>query len=165
MSGDLHELRIRAATLADADTVAAFNIAMAQETEQKRLDPEVVGRGVRRVLGDAALGRYYVAERAGPAGLAEIVGQMLLTFEFSDWRDGLFWWIQSVYVRPDARRAGVYRALHEHVAQAARVSGDACGLRLYVDRHNTRAQQVYRRLGMVATEYALFETDWSGPGP
>ncbi len=174
-------ITIRQAAPADADTLAAFNAAMAEETEGKRLEPAVIGRGVRRILREPALGRYYVAEMAGWHGpgsepevatgertamrslpVAPIIGQLLVTFEFSDWRDGLFWWIQSVYVRPEARRLGVYAALHRHVEREARASGGACGLRLYVDKRNTRAQQVYRRLGLVPTEYDLYETDWSG---
>ncbi len=153
----MNNLTIRPATLTDADTIAAYNRAMARETESRDLPADVIARGVRRVLTDPALGVYYLAEQDG-----RVVGQLLITFEFSDWRDGLFWWIQSVYVDASARRSGVYRALHRHVEHAARQSGRACGLRLYVDKRNTRAQQVYRSLGLVPTEYDLYETDWSG---
>ena len=152
----MSKLLIRRATLADADTLAAFNTAMAHETEAKALPPDVIARGVRRVLSEPALGVYYVAEHGG-----RVVGQMLITYEFSDWRDGLFWWIQSVYVAPAARRLGVYRALHEHVAAEARRTSGVCGLRLSVDKRNTRAQAVSRRLGLRATEYDLYEEDWS----
>lgn len=150
---------IRRATPADAATIAAFNLALAAESEQRRLVPDVVARGVRRVLHDPALGVYYVAERDG-----SVIGQLLVTFEFSDWRDGMLWWIQSVYVAPAARRLGVYRALHERVAEAARAAGNVCGIRLYVDRANTRAQQTYRALGLRPTDYLVYETDWSPPG-
>lgn len=152
-------IRIRVAVAADADTIAAFNRALADESEGRPLDVVRVGAGVRRLLSDPARGVYYVAERGG-----NVVGQMLVTREWSDWRDGWFWWIQSVYVAPDARRLGVYRRLHQHVAALARGAGDVCGLRLYVEKENTRAQAVYRQLGMTQTAYLLFETDWT-PGP
>lgn len=146
---------VRAAASADADLIVEFNLAMARETEHRELDHDVVARGVRRVLADATLGLYFIAERGG-----QRVGQLMLTREFSDWRDGLFWWIQSVYVRPDARRVGVYAALHRHVEHAARTAGDVCGLRLYVERDNAVAHRTYARLGMSPTSYALFEVDW-----
>lgn len=150
-------IHVRTATADDLDTLVRFNVAMAEETEDRRLDEDVVRRGVARALADARLGRYYLAEREG-----EVVGQLLVTTEFSDWRAGVFWWIQSVYVAPTARQAGIYRALHAHVTQLARQTPEVCGLRLYVDTHNTRAQQVYRTLGMQRTQYELYETDWSG---
>ena len=150
-------MRIRIATPTDADTIVAFNIAMAAETESRRLDRETVARGVDRAMLDSRLGVYYLAERDGRA-----VGQLLVTTELSDWRDGVFWWIQSVYVPPDARGTGVYRALYDEVVRRARRSPDVCGLRLYVDRSNTAAQEVYRRLGMSRTSYDLYEVDWSG---
>ena len=153
---DAAALHIRRAAPNDAEVIVAFNLALAVESERRRLDRRVVARGVRRVVADPALGVYYVAERAG-----SVVGQLLITFEFSDWRDGTFWWIQSVYVAPACRQQGVYRALHQHVAQEARQAGDVCGLRLYVDRRNARARGVYQRLGLVPTEYVLYETDWS----
>ena len=149
-------LSIRRARSADADVIALANIAMAAETEGRRLDRDQAERAVRRALADAALGAYWLAERGG-----NVVGQLLVTTEFSDWRDGVFWWIQSVYVAPAARRTGVYRALHEHVVQEARRTPHVCGVRLYVDRHNATAQAVYRRLGMHETGYLLFEADWS----
>lgn len=149
-------LRIRRATPADADIIAAANVAMAAETEDRRLDHTRTAAAVRRALSDATLGVYWLAERDG-----NVVGQLLITTEFSDWRDGVFWWIQSVYVLPAARRTGVYRALHERVVQEARRTAGVCGVRLYVDRHNAAAQAVYRRLGMHETGYRLFEADWS----
>lgn len=149
---------IRAAVANDAEVIAAFNSAMALETEGRRLDPAAVRRGVGRVLADARLGTYHVVERAG-----QVVGQLLVTYEFSDWRDGLFWWIQSVYVAPAARRGGVYRALYEHVLAQARATAGVCGVRLYVDQDNTAAQEVYLRLGMTETAYRMYEVDWGGP--
>lgn len=149
-------LRIRRATPADADIIVAANVAMAAETEGRPLDRARAALAVRRALADATLGVYWLAERDG-----NVVGQLLITTEFSDWRDGVFWWIQSVYVAPAARRTGIYRALHERVVQEARSTPGVCGVRLYVDRHNAAAQAVYRRLGMHETEYRLFEADWS----
>jgi ribosomal protein S18 acetylase RimI-like enzyme len=149
-------VHVRRATEADADALVAANLALAVETEDRRLDAGRVAAGVRRVLRDAALGVYYVAEDGG-----RIVGQLLITREFSDWRNGWFWWIQSVYVSPTDRRRGVYRALHASVIAAARADGDVCGVRLYVDRANTGAQVTYQSLGMRRTEYDLYEIDWS----
>jgi GNAT superfamily N-acetyltransferase len=151
----MNTLNIRRATLADADTIVAFNSAIAEETEGQPLPPEVIGRGVRRLLSDPSLGVYYVAERDGSP-----VGQLMVTTEFSDWRDGVFWWIQSVYVVPAARRTGVYRALHEHVAREARAAGNVCGLRLYTDQANNVAQEVYRHMGMTPARYVMYEVDW-----
>jgi GNAT superfamily N-acetyltransferase len=148
-------LTIRRATPADADTIVAFNAAIAEETEGQPLAPATIARGVRHLLSDPALGVYYLAERDGSP-----VGQLLITCEFSDWRDGVFWWIQSVYVAPAARRTGVYRSLHEHVAREARAAGNVCGLRLYTDRANAVAQAVYRRLGLSASRYVMYEVDW-----
>jgi GNAT superfamily N-acetyltransferase len=159
---DAATLHIRRAAPNDAEVLVAFNLALAAESEGRQLDRRVVARGVRRLVADPALGVYYVAEREG-----SVVGQLLITYEFSDWRDGTFWWIQSVYVEPASRRHGVYRALHEHVAQQARQARVVCGLRLYVDRRNARAREVYQRLGLVPTEYHLYEVDWAqkkGPG-
>jgi ribosomal protein S18 acetylase RimI-like enzyme len=153
------EIRIRRATAADGEALAAGNIAMAAETEGRPLDGATVRRGVAAVLADAARGQYFVAERDG-----EVVGQMLITYEASDWRDGDFWWIQSVFVSEVARGQGVYRALHEYVESAAKAAGNVCGLRLYVEKSNTRAQAVYRAMGMRCTEYDLYEIDWSGAG-
>ena len=151
----MNTLAIRRATPADADTLIAFNRALAEETEGRSLSPKVIARGVRRLLAEPTRGVYFVAEQAG-----RVVGQLLITYEFSDWRDGDFWWIQSVYVRRECRQQGIYRALHEHVAAAARAAGNVCGLRLYVDRQNSPAQEVYRRLGLHLSGYDLYEVDW-----
>jgi len=146
---------IRAATAADVATIARFNAAMAWETEGLTLDGERVRRGVEAVLADPSKGFYWVAELDGrPAG------QMLVTPEWSDWRNGAFWWIQSVYVEPPCRGRGVFRALYEHAERRARSEPGVCGLRLYVEQHNERAQQVYLRLGMKPTPYRIFEVDF-----
>ena len=148
-------LRIRRATPADIDTVIAFNGAMAEETENKKLDPETLSAGVRQALTDENRCVYFVAEIDG-----EITGQAMITTEWSDWRNGYFWWIQSVYVDAEYRRQGVYRALDSHVHSEARRRGDVCGIRLYVERNNHVAQQVYSRLDMHRSHYDLFEIDF-----
>lgn len=145
-------LQVREARAADAATLCAFNQIMAEETEGLRLEPERLARGVEAVLQDRAKGLYLVAEREG-----RVVGQLMLTFEWSDWRNGLFWWIQSVYVAPDERGRGVYRALHERVVELARGSGKACGVRLYVETDNVVARAVYERVGMKPCRYGMYE--------
>lgn len=145
-------VRVRDATAADADTLADFNARMAWETEGKRLLPHVVGAGVRRLLGEPGLGYYLVAEADG-----ESVASLLVTTEWSDWRNGRFWWIQSVYVVPAWRRRGVFRALYDAVKERSEAQGDVCGFRLYVERDNARAQATYRSLGMEETDYRIME--------
>lgn len=147
----MSELIIRRAELNDAATIQAFNKAIAWETEQKQLDDNVLSLGVRAVFSDSAKGFYTVAERAG-----ELVGQALITYEFSDWRNGWYWWVQSVYVRTDARRSGVFRALFEHLKREATADASVIGLRLYVERENQRAQETYAALGMEEEQYHLF---------
>lgn len=146
---------IRPARVTDAAIIARFNREMALETEQRKLSPQRVLRGVQALLSDPAKGTYYMAESGG-----EVVGQLLITYEWSDWRNGNFWWIQSVFVAPAHRGRGVFKALHAHVEQLARNRKDVCGLRLYVDAHNTQAKGVYARLGLKATHYELWETDF-----
>ncbi len=148
------DVLVRPATIDDAETIAEFNRAMARETEQIELDAGTVSRGVRKVFDVPTHGVYYVAERDG-----KIVGQLQITYEYTDWRDGVFWWIQSVYVVPEARKQGVYRALQDHVRQAARRDPHVRGLRLYVYNQNLAAKAVYKRLGFRKTEYDLYETD------
>lgn len=145
-------LHIRQATAGDADTIASFNSAMAHETEGKRLIAEKIGAGVRRLLADRSLGFYLVAERAG-----EVVACLMVTTEWSDWRNGQFWWIQSVYVQPAHRRSGVFRALYGQLREMAAADAGVCGFRLYVEKENTVAQRTYRSLGMQETDYRLYE--------
>ncbi|HET7266588.1 MAG TPA: GNAT family N-acetyltransferase [Oleiagrimonas sp.] len=150
MSND--QPRVRAASAADVSNLAAWNAAMAVETEDKPLDTATLEAGVRGVFDDAARGFYLIAELDG-----EAVGGLLVTYEWSDWRNGSFWWIQSVYVAREARRRGVFRALHAAVEQRARAAG-AVGVRLYVELENTRAQQTYASLGMERCHYHMYET-------
>jgi GNAT superfamily N-acetyltransferase len=150
------EIVIRPARPADEAVVVAFNAALAQESEDHVLDPAVLGPGVRAALADPARCRYYVAERGG-----RVVGQTMVTYEWSDWRNGWIWWIQSVYVLPEARAAGVFRALHARIEAEARAEG-AVGLRLYVFDGNRRAQEVYSRLGMRDARYRVLEQMFGG---
>lgn len=148
-------MKIRRATLSDASTIADFNARMAWETEHRQLDSARVKRGVAALLKDPAKGTYFVAAENGA-----IVGQLLVTPEWSDWRNGNFWWIQSVYVVPEFRRRGVFRQLFAHVRKLAKSRRDVCGLRLYVETANHRAQRTYRRLAMLAAPYKIFEMDF-----
>lgn len=151
----MQQLTIREARRSDAGTIADFNTRMAEETEGRPLAEATIRAGVVAVLEDSSKGRYWLAEVSG-----EVVGQLMVTYEWSDWRNGLFWWIQSVYVREDFRRKGVFSALHRHVEERARDHRDVCGLRLYVEHENRRAQQTYRALGMTAPGYEIMETDF-----
>ena len=144
-------MRIRLATPADAGVLVEFNAAMALETEGKELLAEVIGAGVRSLLGNPAAGFYVVAEQDS------VVGSLMITKEWSDWRNGTFWWIQSVYVRPQFRRQGVYKNLYRHVQELASKDPAVCGFRLYVERENDRAQATYGALGMKQTHYLVFE--------
>ncbi len=146
---------IRLANAGDVSMLAQNHRAMALETEGKTLDTETTRKGTQAVIEDAAKGFYLVAEREGVT-----VGQLLVTFEWSDWRTGTFWWIQSVYVAEGARRTGVYRALHDHVLAKAREDKNVCGVRLYVDKDNARAQATYAALGMSPAHYDFFEIDF-----
>jgi ribosomal protein S18 acetylase RimI-like enzyme len=143
-------LHIRAGTPADEGVVAAFNAAMATETEGKQLVEPVLRAGVRAALADPAKGFYLLAERGG-----EVVGQAFVTFEWSDWRNGWYWWIQSVYVAPAGRRTGVFRALFDHLRTLALADPTVIGLRLYVEHANAAAQAVYAALGLTAEPYQL----------
>lgn len=146
------QLKIRRATLRDAPTLVAFNSAMALETERKVLLPKVIGAGVRGLLRRPDSGFYTVAEMHG-----DVIAALMVTKEWSDWRNGDFWWIQSVYVRPEFRRRGVYGRLYRHVQALAAKQRAVCGFRLYVERRNRRAQATYRASGMERTHYLVFE--------
>ena len=151
-AGPARELSIRKGRLADAGAISRFNQAMALETERKALIADVVDAGVLRLLNEPSLGFYVVAAHGN-----RIVGCLLVTKEWSDWRNGLFWWIQSVFVEADWRRRGVYRALYEFVQTSADADGGVCGFRLYVEKDNAVAQETYAALGMAPTDYLIFE--------
>jgi ribosomal protein S18 acetylase RimI-like enzyme len=150
-------MTIRPATLDDLDALVDGNLALAEESENLRLDRETLRTGVRALLEGRAPGRYWVADSDGL-----VVGQVLITFEWSDWRNRMVWWIQSVYVAPAARRGGIFRALYDHARTEAHREG-AGGLRLYVDVTNSRAQAVYAALGMKGDHYRVFEDMFAEP--
>jgi GNAT superfamily N-acetyltransferase len=143
---------VRRAVAADVPLIAEYNRCLALETEGKTLPADVVAAGVAALLADPGKGIYFVAELDGA-----LVGQLMITTEWSDWRNGWIWWLQSVYVRHEARRQGVFRALFEHVLAAARAEPDVVGMRLLVDHANQTAQQTYHRLGMQRASYLVLE--------
>ena len=147
-----HTIQCRAAIPSDAPTITEFQLAMAWETEQLHLDPLKCTPGVLAVFEQPQRGRYYVATDGD-----RILGALLITSEWSDWRNGDIWWIQSVYVIPEARGKGVFKQLFQHVKALAESRADIFGLRLYVDRRNTRAKQIYQQLGMSADHYEVCE--------
>lgn len=146
---------IRRAIDADIEAIVEFNMAMALETETKTLDRTTLRAGVNAVLCDPAHGFYLVTERS-----AEVVACTLVTYEWSDWRNGQFWWIQSVYVRPDHRGMGVFSAIYRYVEALAKRTPGVIGIRLYVVDHNQRARGLYRHLGMAETDYRLMEAQF-----
>jgi GNAT superfamily N-acetyltransferase len=145
-------MNIRTATISDVPQLVDFNQKMALETEGKQLDTTTLASGVSAVFADANKGFYVVAEDGGL-----IIGGLLVTFEWSDWRNKWFWWIQSVYIVPEARGRGIYRLLYEHVKVKAGENANVCGFRLYVERENVRAQRVYEKVGMRNSVYFMYE--------
>ena len=144
---------IRTAKAADAASLVEFNQAMALETEGRRLDAPTLESGVKAVFEDEKKGFYVVAETDG-----RIVGGLMITFEWSDWRNKWFWWIQSVYILPEFRGQGIYRKLYEFVSDKAKNDANVCGFRLYVEKENARARGVYEKLGMESSHYLMYET-------
>jgi GNAT superfamily N-acetyltransferase len=155
-----HEITIRLAQPIDAATIAEFNQRLAWESEAKRLDTLALRAGVKRLLDDSCLGQYFVACRGD-----EIVGQLMITYEWSDWRNGHIWWVQSVYVKPEYRRTGLFRRLHAHVRAEAIERGDIVGIRLYVERNNVVAHEVYRNVGLADAGYQVMEEMFSPAEP
>ncbi|NNC98715.1 MAG: GNAT family N-acetyltransferase [Gammaproteobacteria bacterium] len=143
---------IRQAILEDASAIAEFNINMARETENLELDAEVINSGVRNMISNPERGFYLVVEADN-----QLVASLMVTTEWSDWRNGLFWWIQSVYVVEQWRRKGLYRSMYERVKQLSEEHGNIVGYRLYVEQDNQIAQKTYRSMGMHCTHYLLFE--------
>lgn len=146
---------IREARSEDADVLVDFNIKMARETEQKTLDPKVIQKGIMKLFKEPDLGFYTVVEVDG-----EIAGALMITAEWSDWRNGLFWWIQSVYILPEFRRQGIFASLYKHIRNRARQDPAICGLRLYVEKENKRAQRTYLKVGMQETDYRVYEEEF-----
>jgi len=147
-------MNIRLAQISDVDALVEFNQAMALETEGKQLDPPILRGGVEAVFADTGKGFYVVADKD-----RRIVGALMVTFEWSDWRNGWFWWIQSVYILPEARGKGVYRLLYEFVKNRSEEAGNVRGFRLYVEKENVHAQSVYEKVGMNETYYLMYEEE------
>jgi GNAT superfamily N-acetyltransferase len=144
--------RIRPARPDEADLLIEFQTLLARETESLELNRAALGRGVRAVFDDPGLGEYWVAELGG-----RVAACLLVTREWSDWRNGSVLWIQSVYVVPESRGRGLYRALYEQLRRRVEATPDLKGIRLYVDHRNRRARAAYERLGMTHEHYALYE--------
>lgn len=147
------KFEIRDATPADNAIITDFNSRLAEETEGRALDSDTIGKGVAALLADESKGRYWVGESGD-----RIVGQLMVTYEWSYWRNGTLWWIQSVYVHPEFRRKGVFSALYRHLESVALAEPEVCGLRLYVEHNNKRAQKTYETLGMVKPNYLVMES-------
>jgi len=143
---------IRNAKLNDIETIAKYNIAMALETENKNLDKDTITKGVTSVVMDKSKGLYWVVEIDGA-----LAGQLMVTYEWSDWRNGMMWWIQSVFVPEGYRRQGVYKTLYRNLVELAKTDKECCGIRLYVEKQNTRAQDTYLNLGMKNAGYEIME--------
>lgn len=158
----VEKIVVRMARREDVPALVAFNLAIARETENRALNEDILTRGVTAVFDDPQKGFYLVAEdESEPAAARDkVVGGLLVTFEWSDWHDAHFWWIQSVYVLPGARQKGVYAAMHRFVESEAHKRQNVCGLRLYVDRDNERARVVYARLGMKHSRYEFYEVEF-----
>lgn len=143
---------VRPATPADAPSIVEFNRLLALESEQVVLDEKVLQPGVQAILGDKNRGRYFVADEGG-----DVIGQIMITYEWSDWRNGWIWWLQSVYVRSDRRKNGVFRAIFQFIEEQARKETNVVGLRLYVEHENHTAQATYRRLGFEEIHFYLLQ--------
>jgi ribosomal protein S18 acetylase RimI-like enzyme len=136
----------------DLASLVKFNQLMAWETEQKTLDESVLCKGVAALVADHNKGFYLVAEQDN-----NVVGSLMVTTEWSDWRNGVFWWVQSVYISPDFRRQGVYAQLYAEVKILAEQQQNVCGFRLYVEKENLIAQKTYESLGMEQSHYLMYE--------
>lgn len=146
-----YDFTIRRAVAGDAAIISEFNLRLAAETEDLVLNPVVLIPGVEAALAPGSHAAYFVAESGG-----QVIGQVMITYEWSDWRNGAIWWFQSVYVHPDWRGGGVFRRLYEHVIRTGQQEG-AVGFRLYVVDENTSAQEAYRRMGMKPSHYVVWE--------
>jgi ribosomal protein S18 acetylase RimI-like enzyme len=143
---------IRTATIEDAEIIAEYNYRLGEETEERKLNRERLLKGVRAILSDPTKGTYYVYEAEG-----KVIGQLMITLEWSDWRNANFAWIQSVYVHPDYRNQNIFRKLYQHVNKTVASDPNFCGIRLYVDKNNIRAQTVYQKFGMNPSNYIFYE--------
>ena len=148
----MSDFEIREAGISELDVIVDYNLALAQESEDKELDRAIVVRGVEQALSKPELARYFVAEVDG-----KVVGQTMLTMEWSDWRAGSFWWIQSVYVDAAYRGQGVFKSIYKYLESLAKADAGCCGLRLYVELENEAAIRTYEKLGMKRAHYYMYE--------
>lgn len=158
------QLNLRRATLEDASNIAEFNIAMARETEDLELKPGEINAGVNAMIDHPERGFYLVIEHI-ENNRPRVIASLMVTTEWSDWRNANFWWIQSVYVLPEWRRKGLYRQLYEEVKRLAGGEGNVCGFRLYVEKDNTTARNTYSTLGMQQSHYLMYEEEAITPKP
>ena len=154
------DFHIRFAEPRDLESLVTYNVALASETEGRQLERSLLQSGVEAILADSSKGFYVVMEHL-PTG--QTIGQLLITFEWSDWRNGVFWWLQSVYVHKDWRRQGVFKQLYDYVLREGKRQGNVAGIRLYVEQDNTVAQGVYKQAGLSVAPYKVFETDFILP--
>jgi ribosomal protein S18 acetylase RimI-like enzyme len=155
-------IRIRQAELQDAEVLVGFSAALAWETEGRKLDLGTLMKGTRALMAASERGFFILAEH-DEGELRKPVGQLMITFEWSDWRNGMFWWVQSVYVAPPWRRRGIYRFMHHHIVERAKADPAVCGIRLYVEQTNQAAQSVYQRVGLAPSGYWVYEQDFVLP--
>lgn len=148
-------MKITQPGIEDINSLVNFNIKMAKETENKILNKKIVTKGVSEVLTDTTLGYYVIAKNKNT-----ILGSLMITYEWSDWRNGMFWWIQSVYVEKEYRQQGVYKKMYSYIKDKALKDNSCTGIRLYVEQENKIAQSVYKKLEMKETHYKLFEIDF-----
>ena len=154
-------LTVRLATLEDLETLTEFSATMAWETERRSLDRTRLRLGIRSIIQQSDRGLYFVAGlRQDTQADTVLVGQLLITYEWSDWRNAQFWWIQSVFVHPSWRRKGVYRSMHRTIIDMARARPDVCGIRLYVEAGNRVAKHVYEQVGLCPSTYEVYESDF-----
>ena len=154
------DFHIRLAESRDRESLVTYNMTLAPETEGRQLERSLIQSGVKAILADSSKGFYVVMEHR-PTG--KMIGQLLITFEWSDWRNAVFWWLQSVYVHKEWRRRGVFRKLYDYVLREGKRQGNVAGIRLYVEQDNAVAQGVYAQAGLAAAPYKVFETDFILP--
>lgn len=145
-------ITIRKGKRQDVDTIVNFNVALARKSENIQLNPLTVIQGVQALLENPQYGFYVVAERDGT-----VLGCLMITYEWSDWRNSVLWWMQSVFVRPESRRQGVLKKLFTFIREKAKQQGNVCGFRLYVEKNNQNALAGYERVGMKKTAYDMYE--------
>jgi len=150
------EFLIRKAEAVDKQTLVEFNYNMALETEKRKLNLDLLDKGVDNMLNDSDKGFYLVCEHDKEG----IVASLMITKEWSDWRNKNFWWIQSVYVIKEFRRKGLFKKLYEHVNAIGEENGNCCGFRLYVEKENFIAQRTYLSMGMKEAYYQMYEVDF-----